>query len=231
MSATLIAIMGPSGTGKSTSILGSPDFGIIGLDPEKTALINVAGKPLPSRGFKKHYKDAKLSEGGNYKVLSNAGDIISFTEAINNTPRFENLIIDDMGYVMGFDVIDNAKRKGYDKWVDGAVNFMAIINKLRACRDNLNIFCFFHTEVGKDEKSKIKTAGAMIDNNIYLDGLFTIILESEIIKEEGNIKYLFRTKSNGTSTCKTPVGMFETDHIPNDLGLVAQKFTDYYYGE
>ena len=223
--------MGPSGTGKSTSLLPNQALEIIGLNPQETYLINVSGKPLPAKGSMKMYQDKKMSEGGNLKVLSNPGEIVSLIGAINKNENIKNLVLDDLGYVMGFDVIANAKRKGYDKWTDGAVNFMAIVNALRACRESLNVICIFHTEVGKDEKVKIKTAGAMIDNNIYLDGLFTIILEAETIKEDGVIKYVFRTRSNGTSTCKSPAGMFETEHIPNDLGFVLKQVNEYYYGE
>ena len=107
---------------------------------------------------------------------------------------------------------------------------MKVINSAKSARTDLNVIMMFNTEVGKDERIKIKTAGSMIDNNIYLDGLFTVILESEIRKEGESLKFGFRTKSDGSSTCKSPAGMFKEDFIPNDMGLVLDIMQEYYYG-
>ena len=53
--ANLIAIMGSSGTGKSTSLRN--------LDPTKTCIINVSKKPLPFKNAKQ-YKEG-IKEGNN----------------------------------------------------------------------------------------------------------------------------------------------------------------------
>ncbi|MBQ5476117.1 MAG: hypothetical protein IIT65_15935 [Lachnospiraceae bacterium] len=45
--ANLIAIVGASGSGKSTSVRN--------LNPEETFIINVASKPLPFKGWKTNY--------------------------------------------------------------------------------------------------------------------------------------------------------------------------------
>lgn len=232
--ANLIALMGASGFGKSTSIIENKEFGIKGLPPEKTFIINTAGKPLPGKGSMKLYPTGlKPSEGGRHIELSNPYQIADLIRYVDSSlPNIEYLILEDIGMVMGFNVMDNAKNKGYDKWTSLAVDFMQIINAAKSIRrNNLNIVFFFHTEMGKDDRIKIKTSGSMIDNNIYLDGLFTIILEADIIKEGDQVRFGFKTRSNGTSTCKTPVGMFESDFIPNDLGYVFEKITEYYYGE
>ena len=229
--ANLIAIMGPAGFGKTTSLLPNEKFGIKGLKPEETFIINVGGKPLPGKGAMRLYPidDRKLSDGKNHIILTNPEEIASLCQAIDSNPKIKNLIIDDAGYIMGFDVIDSAKKRGFDKWVDLAVDFMKVINAVKAARMDLNVIMIFHTEVGKDERIKIKTAGSMIDTNIYLDGLFTVILECEIRKDGETVKYGFRTKSDGASTCKSPAGMFEEDFIVNDMGYVLEKMYEYYY--
>ena len=230
--ANLIAIMGTSGFGKTASLLSNPKLGIKGLNPEETFIINVSGKPLPGKGTMKLYPidNRKLSEGKNHIILTSPDEIANLCKAISDTPKIKNLVIDDCGYIMGFDVIENANKRNYDKWTALAVNFMTVINAAKNARMDLNVIMMFHTEVGKDERIKIKTSGAMLDNNIYLDGLFTTILESEIRKDGETVKFGFRTKSDGTSTCKSPAGMFEEDFISNDMGYVLEKMHEYYYG-
>lgn len=228
----LTGVMGPSGFGKSTSLLYNEEFGIQGLPPEETFIINTAGKPLPGKGSMKMYPlGLKPSEGGRHVILEDPykiADLISFVDT--SLPNIKYLILEDIGMVMGFDVMEGAKKKGYDKWTDLAVNFMKIINAAKnAKRTDLNIVFFFHTEVGKDERVKIKTAGSMIDNNIYLDGLFTVILEADVKREGDKVVYGFKTRGDGTSTCKTPIGMFEEPFIKNDMGFVFEQMYKYYY--
>ena len=67
------------------------------------------------------------------------------------------------------------------------------------------------------------------DNNIYLDGLFTVILECEIRKDGEGVKYGFRTRSDGASTCKSPAGMFKDEFILNDMAYVLERMHEYYY--
>ncbi len=72
----------------------------------------------------------------------------------------------------------------------------------------------------------------MIDNTVFLDGIFTVILYGEVVNDFAakSMSYMFRTHSNGTSTCKSPAGMFENDLIPNDMGYVVDKVNEYYNG-
>ena len=228
--AHLISVMGSSGSGKSSSILPNEELEIKGLNPEETVIINVAGKPLPARGSNRMYPQGqKASEGGRHFSVSKPEQIIAILTYINNNrPEIKNIVLDDMGYIMGFDVIDNARRKGYAKWVDTAVNFMSVINALKAMRHDIYAFCIFHTEVGKDEKIKIKTSGSMIDNNVYLDGIFTVNLESALTKNDGEVKFGFLTRPDEYTTRKSPAGMFEEGYIPNDLGYVREKMNEYY---
>lgn len=229
--ANLIGIAGPSGFGKSTSIFKSEELKISGLDPKETGIINVTGKPLPVKGANKLYPlDKKITDGGNHVITEDPEKVSKIIDYIsNNRTDIKNLIIDDAGYLMGLEAINKSKVKGFDKWVDLAVNFMKVVNSARNARYDLNIIFIFHTEI-KDNITKIKTAGAMIDNTIFLDGLFTTILYSELEPSPTgeSVTYKFRTHSDGVSTCKTPAGMFKEDLIPNDMGYVLKKMNEYY---
>lgn len=231
----LIGVVGSSGFGKTTSLFKNEDLEIEGLNPEETVIINVTGKPLPMRGANKHYPPNKaIKEGGNH-LISRDPEIIS--KAINyiseSRPEIKNLVIDDTGYVMGLELMDNAKKKSFDKWTDLAVDMMKVINSAREARHDLNMIMIFHEEETNTGKVKIKTAGKMIDNNVLLDGLFTVLLyaEMEVSTTEGaRPKYHFRTNSDGNNTCKSPIGMFDEILIPNDMGKVVKIVNNYYNG-
>lgn len=226
----MIGIMGPSGFGKSTSLIPNEEIGIKGLNPEETIIINVTGQPLPGAGINKLYPvGLKPTEGGRHFHEKDPFRIASLLKFIDEKlPNIKNVVIEDAGYIMGFDVIDNANNKSFDKWTNLAVNFMKVINAAREMRHDVNVIFLFHIEMGKDERLKIKTSGAMLDNNIYLDGLFTVLLESGVVKEGDSLKYGFFTHSDGTSTRKSPVGMFKEDFILNDMGEALNIINNYY---
>jgi len=229
----LIAIVAPSGCGKSTSLFPAPQIGIKGLNPEETLFINVAGKPLPVRGALKLYPpDIHPKDGGNYIETSDPEVIRKALKLASSQERFKNVVIDDAGYIMGFDTMNRSQEKGFEKWTDLAAKMFGVINDARTLRRDLSVICIFHQEVGKDGVLKIKTSGQLLDNTIYLDGLFTYILYANVQKDfkTGNVEYKFRTKSDGQSTCKTPVGCFNEEYIPNDMGYVIDTINDYYNG-
>lgn len=110
--AELGAIVGESGSGKSTSLRN--------LDPTKTFIINVAGKPLPVKNYKKNYKsltqnqETKKFEGNLYNT-SSVEKIGQILKVINATmPHIKQVIIDDSQYLMAFEAMDRAAEKGWN---------------------------------------------------------------------------------------------------------------------
>lgn len=68
----------------------------------------------------------------------------------------------------------------------------------------------------------------MVDEKLTVEGLFSIVLYAKAKKDEdGEMKYVFETKTDGANTCKSPMGMFEETEIPNDLHLVKEAITKY----
>lgn len=228
----LIAIVGASGSGKSTSLFPNPDLGIKGLNPKETVLINVASKPLPVRGAGKLFDySKKISEGGNYIEVDDPKAIVSILKLVESTrPEIKNVVIDDTGLLMSFEAMVNVNTKGFDKFVTMASNMFNVLNTGRKGRKDLNVFCTFHQEKGDDGLNKIRTLGKMLDSQVYLDSLFTFILYSQVTRDEktGEITYKFQTRSDGTSTCKSPAGCFKDMYIPNDLGFVVDSINTYY---
>lgn len=228
----LIGVIASSGLGKTTSLFPSEELGIEGLDPTKTVLINVAAKPLPLRGADRIYPpDKKIKEGGNYLESSDFKVITEVIEYVSESrPEVNCIVLDDSSYLMGFEVMKKANVKDWDKWTILASKMFNVVDKARTLRRNLNIVFLFHIEKGDDSRLKIKTSGNMIDKNIYLDGLFTFIFEAVADKSASTNKmqYRFRVKGDGLSTVKSPVGVFDGEFIPNDMGLVIKKIEEYY---
>ena len=72
----------------------------------------------------------------------------------------------------------------------------------------------------------------MIDNMITVEGLFTYVLFTSLVKDnDGNIQYKFMTQTDGTTTAKSPMGCFDSLYIDNDLQYVITKIDEYNEGE
>lgn len=230
--ANLIGIVAPSGFGKSTSLVPSESLGIKGLNPKETVIINVAGKPLPMKGFRSMYPADKLiSDGGNYVETSDSKTICDILNYINTERKdIKNIVIDDTQYLMSFLYMSKAKDKGFDKFNEIAQAGFNPINVARSLRHDLNVIVTYHQEKGDDGRDKIKTVGKMVDNAISLEGLFTVILYAHVEKDlkSGKTEYKFMTNTDGNNTAKSPVGMFPSQFIPNDMGYVLDRMNEYY---
>lgn len=218
--ANLIAIAGNSGTGKSTSIAT--------LNPKETFVINVAGKPLPFPGSKSVYKKGKMEDGGNYFTTSDPDKVCQTLAHINdNAPHIKNIVIDDAGYLMAFEFMGRSREKGFDKFGAIAEAGYKPLDCARGLREDLNVIFIYHAEEVNGVR-KIKTSGKMIDNHITVEGLFTMVLFTETKAGDEGTEYLFQVNTDGSTTAKTPKGMFDTRTIPNDLNYFITKMNEYY---
>jgi hypothetical protein len=222
MSSKLIGIVGQTGTGKSTSIKH--------LDPKETYIINVAKKELPFRGSEKLYND----DAKNYKEIDRADLIIDQLLKISkNAPHIKNIIIEDSNYLMGFTLLDQISIKGFEKFSIMAKEMVELFKTARKLRDDIKVFYFTHPETIEDGGEiigyKIKTAGKLIDNQIVLEGLFTVCLYTHVDEgKDGAATYNFVTNRFKKYPAKSPDGMFEKILIPNNLQEVVNSVDNYY---
>ena len=229
--ANLIAVVGKSGSGKSTSILPNPDVGIIGLDPKETIIINVSNKPLPMKGASKLFPIGKITEGGRQVCTSDPSIIAATIKQIDAAhPEIKNIVIDDAGYLQSFMFMEKVKETGFNKFNDiSEAAYKPIKAAKETKRADLNIIFTYHDEDGKDGAKKIRTAGQMIDQYITLEGMFTVVLfaksQFDAINKKNN--YYFVTNSDGTNTSKSPIGMLPQE-IPNDMGTILKLVNTYY---
>ena len=181
--ARLIAINGSTGRGKSTSLfpinekIGEFEIKIKGLNPKETYIINVSGKPLPTKT--KDYKDSQIKDGGNYKITNNSETISKIINKIDkdeDAKHIKNLVIDDSTYLQLFTFMDKISVKGYDKFNEiGEAIYKPIKAASQCVRQDLNIIFIFHPEKDNDSQVKIKTAGKLVDQYLMLEGMFTFV--------------------------------------------------------
>lgn len=195
-----VLVLGESGSGKSTSLRN--------FDIEEVGIFNVAGKPLPFR--KKLNKVNNASYGMILKVL--------------NAPKLKKYVIDDSQYLMAFESFEHAKETGYGKFTNMALNFKNLIDfVIRKTPDDVIVYFLHHTERTDDGRLKAKTLGKMLDNQLTVEGLFSIVL---LCQAEGSEHY-FITNSDGSNPAKSPMEMFEM-RIPNDLKEVDKTIREYW---
>lgn len=219
--AKIIAVVGDTGTGKSTSIRT--------MDPKDTYIVSVAGKELPFKGSEKLYN----REAKNYKVVESASEILTLIRTLGKDyPNIKNVVIDDANYIMGFDLVNKATETGYTKFSLLAKNMVSLIQEVKKEREDLIVYYFTHLEEVEDGGEivsyKFKTAGKMLDNQINLPGLFTIVLYTVVETKGDKTVYGFATNRYQKYPAKSPQGMFEEVKIPNDLKAVTDAVREYY---
>lgn len=208
-------IIGESGTGKSTSMRN--------LDPEHTLLIQAVKKPLPFRSI--NWKPVVKGKGGSVFVSDNSAHIVA---AMQRTDK-EVIVIDDFQYILANEfmrrVTDNEQgNSAFAKYNEIARHAWDILMAAGALPDHKRVYILSHTSTDDFGKTKIKTIGKLLDEKIVMEGLVTIVLRTGVTNGE----YTFSTKNNGQDTVKSPLGLFESDLIENDLAMVDEAITTYY---
>ena len=199
-----ILILGESGTGKSASMR---EF-----KPDEVALANVAGKPLPFKG-----KFDETINSDSYRQIKKF-----MKESFANV-----VVIDDAQYLMANEFMRRSAERGYDKFTEIAVNFWDLVQSVRELPPEKIVVFLAHIERDQNGNEKIKTIGKLLDEKITVEGMFSIVLKTSV--KDGT--YSFETQNNGHDTVKSPIGMFVSTEIDNDLKAVIQSVTEYYFDE
>lgn len=203
--AVLVLVIGESGTGKSASLRN--------FKRGEASIVNVSKKPLPFKN------ELAMLKSGNYKEI----------EATLKRANSKSIIIDDAQYLMAFEYMHRAKEKGFEKFTDIGSNFFNLTQAAVNLADDKIVYFLSHIERTKDGTEKCKTIGQLLDEKITVEGLFTIVLKTAVTLDGNNQRqFCFATVNNGNDTVKTPMGMFESSLIPNDLKAVDKVIREYY---
>ena len=203
--ATAVLIMGESGSGKSASLRN--------FAPNEISVFNVTSKPLP---FKQGKTKIPKIDNATYTDIANA---------LAN-PNKRAYVIDDAGYLLSFEMFKRANETGYSKFTDMAKNFFDMLDFINTKLPNdIIVYITMHTEDDPEmHRVKVKTIGKMLDQNLKIEGLFSIVLRA-VQTEDG---YKFVTRDDMVSTAKSPIGMWEEDMIDKDLKEVDRTIREYY---
>ena len=195
--------MGESGSGKSASMRN--------FKKEDVGILNVASKPLPFRNT-------------NGLVTVNKATYSMIRGAVTSPNRL-SYVIDDAQYLMAFESFDKANIAGFTKFTEMAKNYEGMLRTIQEdTSPDTIVYVMQHIETDENGKVKAKTLGKMLDQQLTIEGLISIVL----LAKADERRHYFVTRSDGTNPCKSPMGMFDEVEIDNELKLVDDGIREYY---
>lgn len=195
-----VLILGESGTGKSASMRN--------FNKDEICLINVANKPLPFRGgFESLATDS-------YRAIK---------KQLSSTHK-KVIVIDDSQYLMANEFMRRGTEKGFDKFTEIAQNYWELCQYIKDLPDDVIVYMLGHIEKDQNGNEKVKTIGKLLDEKITVEGMYTIVLKT-VVKDG---VYSFQTQNSGHDTVKSPIGLFDSFLIDNDLKMVDAAIREYY---
>ena len=229
--ATIVAILGASGDGKTTSTIINPDgtFDLDnyqGMDPKSHFIINLDRKTLPFPGGMWATGNRNYIECSNFEEIRKALSYCAKTETI------KSVAVDTVNIYLAMKEFNDRKKMSYDQWKDVA-NDVIELNMLcnTTLRPDQVVYIFGHTMLQTQQDGTEKTVFSVIGKKLTKtqpEGFYPIVLMTRVeYGDDGDNKYYFQTKANHSSA-KTPLGLFKEYEIPNSLRLVDDAIRKYY---
>ena len=229
--AVIVAILGSSGDGKTTSTIINPDGNYDfenyqGMNPETHFILNLDRKTLPFPA------GMWCSEKKNYYEPKDFKEIKMMLEWCAKQEKIKSVSIDTVNIYMAMKELKDRKKMTFDQWRDIA-NDIIELNVLcnTTLRNDQIVYIMGHTMLQTQPDGSEKTVFSVIGKKLTKtqpEGFYPIILITRVeYGDNGDNKYYFQTKANH-STAKTPLGMFKNFEIPNSLKLVDDTVRNYY---
>ena len=222
--AKVIGVMGESGAGKTKAMEH--------LDPKTTMYIDADLKGLNWKGWRTQYN----SKNANYVATDSFSNVSRLLDRINKLEgddkktfgNIKTIVIDTLNGMMVAEEMRILAMQGGDKrsaWTDLAANGWDIINKALKMRADLTVIILCHSETISDDngiiRTRIKTNGRKLEKLVLESKMTTVVWA---VRQDG--KYKFILSADG-STCKVPLGAFQTDECDNDIMIVLKALEDY----
>lgn len=229
--ATIIAVLGASGDGKTTSTIINPDgkFDLEhyqGMDPKSHFIINLDRKTLPFPGGMWGTEQKNYIEATDFAGIKKALEYCAKTESI------KSVAIDTVNIYLAMKEFNDRRKMTFDQWRDVA-NDIIELNILcnTTLRKDQIAYIFGHTMLQTQQDGTEKMVFSIIGKKLTKtppEGFYPIVLMTRVeYGEDGANKYYFQTKANHSSA-KTPLGLFKDFEIPNSLKLVDTRVREYY---
>jgi NAD kinase len=198
--ARLVLVISKSGTGKSSSLRN--------LKKGEASVILCSGKELPFR--------SDIST----MVPKSHLEVVSAIERAN-API---VVIDDANYLMSFEEMSRVNEVGYTKFTQMAQHMFEIFQAIIKKDSDQTFYVMAHAADTEDGSIRFKTTGKMLSEKVVLEGLTNILITNEITSDG---EFVFKVRTDGTGV-KTPLGMFNTEVVPNDLKIVDEAIRKYF---
>lgn len=220
MSKALIGIVGPSGSGKSSSLRN--------LNPLTTYILDGERKGFPFKGIEK-FKDKIIP-------FANPTQLEAAVKKSLEDPTTELVVIESFT-VAAFQIkqLCNTAYKGFDIWS----NYSKMVkNLILKCKNDKAVIVFTaldeiveipQPDGSETVKRMIGVEGKELKKQGGIEPDFLIVLFTDVRKNQaGVIEHRFEVNNDGVTTAKTPMNMFPDRFIPNDLAAALQTMKDYY---
>lgn len=202
-----ILIIGKSGCGKTTALRNC-------VENDDWNIIRTLNKPFPFKG----------------KINGWITDDYQIVMKCLIASKAHNIVIDDAGYLITNAFMrghsdtgtGNAQFQFYNQMADNFWNLIMFIQK-KVPADKI-VYVIMHEDTDDFGNIKPKTIGKLLDQKVCIEGMFTIVLRA-ISDGQG---YAFITQAKDMAVSKSPMGMFESERIDNDLLLVEKAVREFY---
>jgi len=225
--ASNVLIIGPSGTGKSTSHENLPT--------ESSVIFNTENKRLP---FKKNGLTIQgtlntFEEPDHRILIGNPKDskVEGFLQRALKAPKIEVISIDSFtSWYESLLAYCKKEHKNYEIYNHFNDEVARLMNLLKIKNKNKIVFMTGIPEnvdgvEGLSER-RLKVTGKQWEGLIEKE--FTIVLYTRVRVVDGTTGYFFETQTDGITSAKSPKGMFKDRFIPNDLNIVVKAIKEYY---
>lgn len=215
----VIGVMGESGAGKTTSMRNLP--------PDQTFYIDCDKKGLNWKNWKNQYNTKKENfwSTDSFTITS---DLLKRIDKEEKFQKIKYVVIDTLNGLMVAEEMRILAMQSGDKrsaWSDLAQNGWNIVNLCLTLRDDLTVIILCHSETISDDngivRTRIKTNGRKLEKLVLESKMTTVVWA---VRQDG--KYKFVLSADG-STCKVPMGAFETDECDNDIMIVIKALEEF----
>jgi|TARA_R110001632_G_scaffold60568_1_gene146751 hypothetical protein len=206
-----IIVVGKSGSGKSSSLRN--------LNPETTAVLNTERKQLPFKGAIK-FKNVPVPDLNTFNA--------AFKKAVDST-EIETIVIESFTSLVEMIYREaDVRFKGFDVWSFYNKEIDRILNMSKNTDKHI---IYLAIDGAYDSEDGVQERFVAVDGNRWkkrVEKEFVVCLFTDNHYSNDETSYRFRTQSQGKDSAKSPMEMFDSLYIENDLAQVIEKCNEYY---